>query len=121
MSNRSIYTASRIFTGDGWLKDHAIIISNSIIEEIVPVASLGKEVITEDFPDSFIAPAFIDFQVYGAQGRLLSAYPEPGSLAKLADHCRKSGTAWCLPTVATNELSVFYKAVDAIREYWKSG
>ncbi len=61
------------------------------------------------------------FRSYGAQGKLLSAYPEPDSLVKLADHCRRSGTAWCMPTVATNELPVFYKAIDAIREYWKDG
>jgi N-acetylglucosamine-6-phosphate deacetylase len=121
MSNRSIYTASRIFTGEGWLNDHAIIVEGSAIERIVPLASLGKEKITQDFKDSFIAPAFIDIQIYGAKGKLLSAWPEPDSLAKLADHCRISGTAWCMPTVATNELPVFYKAIDAIREYWKSG
>lgn len=121
MSNRSIYTASRIFTGEGWLNDHAIIVSDSTIEQIVPLASLGKEKITQDFKDNFMAPAFIDIQIYGAQGKLLSAYPEPDSLEKLADHCRKSGTAWCMPTVATNELPVFYKAIDAIREYWKAG
>ena len=121
MSNRSIYTASRIFTGEGWLIDHAIIVVDSTIEKIVSLASLGKEKVTQDFKDSFIAPAFIDIQIYGAQGKLLSAYPEADSLAKLAEHCRKSGTAWCMPTVATNELSVFYKAIDAIREYWKAG
>lgn len=121
MSNRSIYTASRIFTGEGWLNDHAIVVVDSAIEQIIPLASLGKEKITQDFKGSFIAPAFIDIQIYGAQGKLLSAYPEPDSLAKLADHCRKSGTAWCMPTVATNELPVFYKAIDAIREYWKTG
>jgi N-acetylglucosamine-6-phosphate deacetylase len=121
MSNRFIYTASRIFTGEGWLTDHAIIIADSSIEKIVPVASLGKEKITQDFKENFIVPAFIDIQIYGAQGKLLSAWPELNSLAKLADHCRKSGTAWCMPTVATNELPVFYKAIDAIREYWQSG
>jgi len=121
MSSRSIYTTSRIFTGEGWLKDHAIIVADSLIEQIVPVASLEKEKITQDFKESFIAPAFIDIQIYGAQGKLFSAYPEADSLGKLADHCRKSGTAWSMPTVATNELSVFYKAIDAIREYWKAG
>ena len=121
MSNRSIYKASRIFTGDRWLNDHAVVVSDSVIEEIVPVTSLGNKTITNDFPDNFIVPAFIDFQIYGAMGKLLSAYPEPDSLAKLAEHNRQSGTANCLPTVATNDLEVFYKSIDAIREYWEAG
>jgi N-acetylglucosamine-6-phosphate deacetylase len=121
MSNRSIYKASRIFTGESWLNDHAIIVSDAVIEEIVPVASLGNKKITSDYSGNFIVPAFIDFQIYGAMGKLLSAYPEPDSLAKLAEHNRQSGTANCLPTVATNELAVFYRSIDAIREYWKTG
>jgi N-acetylglucosamine-6-phosphate deacetylase len=121
MSNLTIYKASRIFTGEGWLNDHAIIVSDSVIEEIIPAASLGNKTITKDFPGNFIVPAFIDFQIYGAMGKLLSAYPGPDSLAKLADYNRRSGTANCLPTVATNELAVFYKSIDAIREYWKAG
>jgi N-acetylglucosamine-6-phosphate deacetylase len=121
MGNPSIYKASRIFTGEGWLNDHAVIVSDSVIEEIIPAASLGNKTITKDFPGHFIVPAFIDFQIYGAMGKLLSAYPEPDSLAKLAEYNRQSGTTNCLPTVATNDLEVFYKSIDAIREYWKAG
>lgn len=121
MSNQLIYKASRIFTGDCWLNDHAVVVSDSVISAIVPVTSLGSKSITQDFSDNFIVPAFIDFQIYGAMGKLLSAYPAPDSLAKLAEHNRQSGTANCLPTVATNDLDVFYKSIDAIREYWKGG
>lgn len=121
MSNPSIYKASRIFTGEGWLNDHAVIVSDSVISAIVPTTSLGNKTITKDFSENIIVPAFIDFQIYGARGKLLSAYPEADSLAKLAEHNSQSGTANCLPTVATNDLEVFYKSIDAIREYWKNG
>jgi N-acetylglucosamine-6-phosphate deacetylase len=36
------------------------------------------------------------------------------------DYCRKGGAAYCLPTVATNTKEVFYKCIDAVRDYWNS-
>jgi N-acetylglucosamine-6-phosphate deacetylase len=74
-----------------------------------------------DFYDRVIAPAFIDLQIYGAQGRLLSVYPEADSLYKLNDYSRSGGAANCLPTVATNSYPVFHQAIDAIKDYWNKG
>lgn len=65
-----------------------------------------------------LAPAFIDLQIYGAYGRLLAVYPEANSLFKLNEYCNKGGAAFCLPTVATNKYDIFYKCIDAIRDYW---
>jgi N-acetylglucosamine-6-phosphate deacetylase len=121
LANRKIYTASRIFTGDGWLEDHGVIVSNGTIEAIAPVSLLPADTIKEDFFGNFIAPAFIDLQIYGAHGKLLSVYPETDALQRLNDYCRGGGAAWCMPTVATNELPVFYRAIDAIKSYWNEG
>ncbi len=72
------------------------------------------------FSNCFLAPAFIDLQIYGAGGKLLSAYPEPASLQKLQEHNAKGGTIFCLPTAATNTYEVFYKCIDAVKAYWKN-
>jgi N-acetylglucosamine-6-phosphate deacetylase len=117
----SIYSASRIFTGDGWLEDHAIVINHGIIEEIVPVRALKSDQKTIHTADGFIAPAFIDLQIYGAQEKLLAVYPEPDALVKLVEYCRNGGAAWCQPTVATNSKEVFFRCIDAVRDYWKTG
>jgi N-acetylglucosamine-6-phosphate deacetylase len=117
---KNIYTASRIFTGDTWLTGHAVITANGIIEEILPVISLPKDTVKKEFP-GFIAPAFIDFQIYGAYGKLLAVYPEADSLAKLVEYCRKGGATACLPTVATNTQEVFFRCIDAIKDYWNQG
>ncbi|MEO7982865.1 MAG: N-acetylglucosamine-6-phosphate deacetylase [Bacteroidota bacterium] len=117
-----MYTANRIFTGEHWLTDHAVIISDDKIEAVVPVSSLSSAQPIEQFDSCFIAPAFIDLQIYGAYGKLFSVYPEAGSLQKLKDYCEKGGAAFCLPTVATNTKEVFYRCIDAVKEYWnKSG
>lgn len=121
LAERIFYTASRLFTGDTWLTDHAVEIKNGMIEKIFPINSLPADAIPRDFPDGFITPAFIDAQIYGAQGRLLSVYPQSDSLKKLVEYCREGGAAWCQPTVSTNTKEVFYQCIDAVKDYWNSG
>lgn len=118
MPNTKIYTADCIFTGENWLTNHAIITDDGSIDKVIPVSALTSSQHTEQFDNCFIAPAFIDIQIYGAYGKLFSAYPEASSLYKLKEYCEKGGAAFCLPTVATNTYEVFYKAIDAVKDYW---
>ena len=117
MTERKIYKADRLFTGDGWLQDHVIVTRSGVIEEIVPVSSLSGNS-AENFPGCFVTSAFIDLQNYGAYEKLFAVYPGTDALYKLKEYCERGGAAWCLPTVATNALDVFYKCIDAIRAYW---
>lgn len=94
---------------------------NGAIKKIVPVSSLSSSQHTEQFDNCTIAPAFIDLQIYGAYGKLLAVYPEEASLYKLKEYCEKGGAAFCLPTVATNTKQVFYKCIDAVKDYWSKG
>jgi N-acetylglucosamine-6-phosphate deacetylase len=115
----TIYTAPRIFTGAEWLTNHAIITSNGWIQEIIPADQLPAGSVTQNFPDAFIAPAFIDLQIYGAGEKLFSVFPEVDALQRLNVYCRSGGTVYCLPTVATNTYDVFFKSIDAVKEYWQ--
>jgi N-acetylglucosamine-6-phosphate deacetylase len=109
------YTAARIFTGDRLLENHSITFSNGKIEEIAPASSAGE-------PDAYlVAPAFMDIQIYGAYGRLLSVYPDTASLHQLYAYCSQGGAAYFQPTVATNSNEVFYRCIDAVRAYWQEG
>jgi N-acetylglucosamine-6-phosphate deacetylase len=121
LAGKKIYTAESIFTGNSWLPDHAIVVENNIITDILPSVSLPRNTATEDFPDHFICPAFIDLQIYGAYGKLLAVYPEADSVYKLNEFCNKGGAAWCLPTLATNTPEVFYRSIDAVRDYREKG
>lgn len=114
-----VLTASRIFTGDRWLTDHSVIIEDGKFKELISNTELPSSFQSERYEDCVITPAFIDLQIYGASGRLLAVYPETNSLEGLVHYCRTGGAAWCLPTVATNTKEVFFKSIDAVRDYWK--
>jgi len=121
MSEIKIFKADKIFTGEEWLSGHAIITENNIIKTIVPQADIPSGIQLNHFENSIIAPAFIDLQIYGAHGKLLSEYPTTEALTELNNYCRAGGAAYCMPTVATNHYTVFKKVMDAIKEYWQQG
>jgi len=121
LAETTVYAASRIFTGENWLTDHAVIVSDSIIDSLLPVSAINSSQRVENFQGCMIVPAFIDLQIYGAGGKLLAVYPEPASLQVLHDHCVKGGAAFCMPTVATNTNEVFHQCIDAVRKYWAKG
>jgi N-acetylglucosamine-6-phosphate deacetylase len=111
-----LISADKIFTGTGWLTNHAIAIENNRIIDIISTPDNAIH-----FSNAFIAPAFIDLQIYGAGNKLFSAFPETDALEKLVAYCNAGGTALCMPTIATNTYDVFYKCIDAVKEYWANG
>jgi N-acetylglucosamine-6-phosphate deacetylase len=121
LGNLKAYSADRIFTGEYWLDDHVVISEKGVIREIVTSGSINPGIELETFPGCFIAPSFIDLQIYGAFGRLLAVYPDAQSLFRLSDYCRQGGASFCLPTVATNTIEVFYQCIDAVKDYWNKG
>ncbi|HUM97924.1 MAG TPA: N-acetylglucosamine-6-phosphate deacetylase [Chitinophagaceae bacterium] len=121
MLNQQIFYADKLFTGDEWLHDYAVVVDGYIIKEIVPISAIGSEMQVVGFEECILIPAFIDLQIYGAYGKLLAVYPEAESLYKLNDYCRKGGAVVSLPTVATNSYEVFRHSIDAINDYWKQG
>ncbi len=118
MSANYLLKAPRIFTGESWLEHHAIEVKNNIIQDIRPYDPAEND---PRYNHCFVAPAFIDVQLYGAKGKLLSAYPSTDALEKLNSWNLEGGTAWCLPTVATNSPEVMYSCIDAVRDYRAQG
>ena len=73
-----IFSADKIFTGNEWLQNHAIIVEDKRIKEIIPATAVKGQV--QHFNNAFIAPAFIDLQIYGAGEKLFAVYPEKDAL-----------------------------------------
>lgn len=114
------YSADKIFTGQSWKNNSAVIIENDMVVNVVQLNNLPGNIPIIQHA-SILAPAFIDIQIYGASSKLFSAYPSADTLYKMKEYCDKGGTKYFLPTIATNAIDVFKKGIDAIKEYWKSG
>jgi len=121
MSNTVCYTAGRIFNGKEMLPHHAVIVEGGCIKHVMPLVSLQADIPVIDFGDAYIAPAFIDIQLYGSNGRLLSVYPDAESVGEMYKYSSAGGAAYCIPTVATHPYPVIFECIDAVRSYWAQG
>ena len=106
-------STKKLFTGTHWMHHCTLVVDNERIIAIEPCA--------DEPTHDLLVPAFIDLQVYGAGGRLFSAYPEPESLQVLYDACVANGTHFFLPTVATNSPEIISRCIKAVRAYWNNG
>lgn len=123
LTNNMTYKAESIFTGEEILNEYAVIVENSIIQDVLPQKKLtekNNDII--DLGNVLLTPAFIDIQLYGAHNKLLAVFPNAETIEEIVKYSAEGGAAWCLPTVATNTYEVIFKCIDAVREYWsKSG
>jgi N-acetylglucosamine-6-phosphate deacetylase len=110
--------AEKLFTGEDWLYNHDIVIEDGIIQSLFP--GTGTPFVTNNV-ETFLVPAFVDFQVYGAAQKLFSVYPEAETLQVMHEVFSKEGTCLFQPTLATNTAAIFRKGIDAVRTYWKAG
>lgn len=108
-------TGARIFTGERFLDDHAVVISGARIAQVLPRHAIGAMRI-QDLDGGLLAPGFIDVQVNGGGGALLNDNPTVETVRTIAASHRKFGTVGMLPTVITDVPSVTAKAIAAVRE-----
>lgn len=113
MNTNATIAAKQVFTGHDWFIDHTIRVENGIVKSITPS--------TKPAEVDIVAPSFIDLQLYGAGGFLFSAYPTTNTLEVIHQHCLASGTAYFMPTLATNSNAVFKAGILAVKSYWESG
>lgn len=115
---QTILRAEKLFTGEDWLYNQQIVVVDGIIQSVTP--DRETPFVSNNTP-CFFAPAFIDFQVYGAAQKLLAVYPEPETLQVMYEVFSGEGTCLFQPTLATNSPEVFRRGIDAVRAYWKAG
>lgn len=121
MATAKAYIAKHIFTGEQWLHEHAAIVVDGIITDVLPVSALDLQMEAVHYCNHILAPAFLDLQIYGAYEKLFAAYPDTHSLQLLNKYGSSGGAAYCMPTVATNRPEIFFKCIDTIRLYWQQG
>jgi N-acetylglucosamine-6-phosphate deacetylase len=115
---KKVYTADQVFTGVECLPNHAVVVEDDVIENVLPAISLPADVKVDTYCP-LLVPAFIDIQIYGAGKKLFSVFPSADTLQIMYEDCVRGGTKYFLPTLATNTSEVFYKGIDAVREYHK--
>jgi len=109
------YSTKALFTGSEWLNDVVLHIENDLVIEINQKGFDAHNAIP------FIIPALVDLQLYGADGKLLSEFPEKETIEKIYQYCIDSGVGFFQPTIASQSMDVIFASIDAVKVYQSLG
>lgn len=113
MSTQSALLAPRIFDGEAWHQDAAVIVDGVRIEAIVPRSAMPAGIAVETIEAGFIAPGFIDLQVNGGGGVMLNDRRDAETIATICAAHAQFGTTALLATLITDTPDITTEALEA--------
>ncbi len=111
----------RIFTGDNWLYDSAVLIDQGRILALCAESDIPADAQRRDLQGLRLLPGLIDTQVNGGGGVLFNDAPDAETLRTLGAAHRRFGTTGFLPTLISDEFSVMTRAIEAVRNAMDQG
>ena len=113
---------ARVFDGERLLDDHAVILDQDRIAEVLPSAALPADMpIEADLNGAYLTPGFIDLQVNGGGGVLFNGAPTAEAIRAIGAAHRRYGTTGFLPTLISDDYAVMRRAVAAVDEALAAG
>lgn len=115
------FVAREIFTGTEILTGKAVLTKQGQVTGIVPDKEVPADYRVRDLAGYMLAPAFIDLQIYGGNGKLFSSELSPDALEATYEYCLHGGCTRFMITMATNSLEKFLQGMEVVKKYWSSG
>jgi N-acetylglucosamine-6-phosphate deacetylase len=112
---REIFTGHEIHTGK------AVLVKEGTIVDVVPAKAVPADYRVRELPGYMLAPAFLDLQIYGGNGRLFSAEMTTESLEAVYEYCLAGGCTQFMITLATNSIGKFVRGLEVARQYRNNG
>lgn len=113
MSDLLAITGARIFDGDGWHDDAALLIEFGYVSGIVAGAAVPAHARRVVLNGGMVVPGFIDLQVNGGGGVLFNNAPTLASIRTICAAHTQFGTTALLPTLITDTAAVNIAAIAA--------
>ncbi|GAB3933021.1 N-acetylglucosamine-6-phosphate deacetylase [Mucilaginibacter myungsuensis] len=108
---------TNIITNGETLSGKAVLIANGKIKAIVDEQALPADAQRIDLNGNFIAPGFIDLQIYGAGKHLFGSLPSTDALRGMETELFNQGCTGFLATMATNSGEVVEAGIAAAKAY----
>ncbi|MER9868653.1 N-acetylglucosamine-6-phosphate deacetylase [Mesorhizobium sp. M0136] len=113
MSDRFALTGARIFDGDHWHDNAALVVRDGLVEAIVAAGAIPSNVARIETGGGMLAPGFVDLQVNGGGGVMLNDHPDVASIETICRAHAPFGTTALLPTLITDTSEITAAAVAA--------
>lgn len=105
-----------ILIGDGFIDEHAVLISEGRIHAVMPMSDLDDVLSETKIHDGMLVPGFIDLQVNGGGGVLFNDDPSIEAIKTIGEAHRQFGTTGFLPTLISDTPDVIERAILAVKE-----
>ncbi len=113
MTVRSALLAPRIFDGETWHADAAVLIADGHVEAIVPGHTVPRGIDVSEIGSGFIAPGFVDLQVNGGGGVMLNDHRDAETIRTICAAHAPFGTTALLATLITDTPEITAEAIAA--------
>ncbi|GGZ98051.1 N-acetylglucosamine-6-phosphate deacetylase [Arenicella chitinivorans] len=107
--------ADRIFNGDQFLENHAVVVEQNRISAVTARSELPSDMVVENLGSGVLAPGFIDWQVNGGGGVLFNNDTTVNGIRRILRGHYQGGTTGLLPTLISDTQSARGLAVMATR------
>ncbi|MEH6590996.1 MAG: N-acetylglucosamine-6-phosphate deacetylase [Halioglobus sp.] len=114
-------SSKAVFDGEQFLSDHSVIIDDERIVKVIPTAKLPASIECRQLTSGFLAPGFIDLQVNGGGGVMLTSSPSRETVEKMAAAHRRSGTTAMMPTLISASHEQHIAGVAAVASARQAG
>lgn len=120
MSSTAFITRE-IFTGHEIQTGKAVLVKEGKIVGVVATGAIPADYRVRELPGYMLAPAFMDLQIYGGNGKLFSAEMTTESLEAVYEYCLAGGCTQFMITLATNSIEKFVLGLEVARQYKSNG
>ena len=107
-------TGAKLFTGENFLENKALLIEDKYIAGIVGKANIPKNFEIQKLNGGILSPGFIDLQVNGGGGKLFNNFPDKESLNTIIEAHQYFGSTSIMPTVISDSLNILKKCTETI-------
>jgi N-acetylglucosamine-6-phosphate deacetylase len=113
MTDRFAIAGARIFDGQAWHEDSALIVRDGSVERIAPRGGLPAGISLIELDGGILAAGFIDLQVNGGGGVMLNDGPSLEVIRTICAAHVPFGTTALLPTLITDTPEITEAAIAA--------
>jgi N-acetylglucosamine-6-phosphate deacetylase len=97
----------------------AVLIQNGTIIDVIDDSAIPADTDRHDLKGSYLAPGFIDLQIYGSGGLLFAGTPTVAALGRLESDLLNQGTTGVFATIGTNTNEIVETGIEAAKAYRK--
>lgn len=118
---KQAYFNGPVFTGDEILHNTAVLVEDGIIVSLLSPDQIPSHYVKLDLELKMLAPALIDLQIYGGNGKMFSQETTVEAIEHTYEYCKAGGANHFMITLATNSMEVFLKGIETVKAYWEQG